>query len=99
MTTVSFCGRLRANAPKPSSAHGCTRPKEGSCGGRARDRAHDASTVLAAELAETLTPEQVAEVVVTQGIASVGADAGAFQLLTDDGTMLEVVNGQGSGRR
>ena len=54
--------------------------------------------VLAAELAETLTPEQVAEVVVAQGIASIGADAGALQLLSDDGTMLEVVNGQGPGR-
>ena len=51
---------------------------------------------LAAELAEALTPEQVAEVVVTQGIASVGADAGALQLLTDDGKMLEVIYGQGS---
>ena len=54
--------------------------------------------VLAAELAETLTPEQVAQVVVTQGIASIGADAGALQLLSDDGTMLEVVNGQGRSR-
>ena len=36
---------------------------------------------LAAELAEALTPVQVAEVVVTQGIASTGADAGALQLL------------------
>ena len=34
---------------------------------------------LAAELAEALTPQQVAEIVVTQGIASVGADAGAVQ--------------------
>ena len=51
--------------------------------------------VLAAELAEALTPEQVAEVVVAQGIASIGADAGALQLLSDDGTMLEVVDGQG----
>ena len=54
--------------------------------------------VLAAELAEALTPEQVAEVVVAQGIASIGADAGALQLLSDDGTMLEVVNGQGPDR-
>jgi PAS domain S-box-containing protein len=51
---------------------------------------------LAAELAEALTPQQVAEVVVTQGIASVEADAGALQLLTDDGKTLEVVNGKGS---
>ena len=34
--------------------------------------------------------------VVTQGIASVDADAGALQLLTDDAKMLEVVYGQGS---
>ncbi len=53
---------------------------------------------LAAELAEALTPQQVAEVVVTHGIASIDADAGALQLLTDDGKMLEVVNGQGSDR-
>jgi PAS domain S-box-containing protein len=54
--------------------------------------------ILAAELADTLTPNQVAEVVVAQGIASIGADAGALHLLSDDGTMLEVVNGQGRGR-
>jgi PAS domain S-box-containing protein len=53
---------------------------------------------LAAELAEALTAEHVAEVVVAQGVASIGADAGALQLLSDDGTMLEVVNGQGHGR-
>jgi PAS domain S-box-containing protein len=53
---------------------------------------------LAAELAETLTPVQVAEVVVTQGIASTGADAGALQLLNSDRTMLEVVYGLGSDR-
>jgi signal transduction histidine kinase len=53
---------------------------------------------LAAELAEALTPAQVAEVVVTQGIASVGADAGALQLLTADGKRLEVVCGLGSDR-
>jgi signal transduction histidine kinase len=53
---------------------------------------------LAAALAEALTPAQVAEVVVTQGIASVGADAGALQLLTDDGKRLEVVCGLGSDR-
>jgi PAS domain S-box-containing protein len=54
--------------------------------------------VLAAELAETLTPEQVAEVIVAQGIASIGADTGAIQLLSDDGTMLEVVDGQDPAR-
>jgi signal transduction histidine kinase len=53
---------------------------------------------LAAELAEALTPVQVAEVVVTQGIAGTGADAGALQLLNSDGSMLEVVYGLGSDR-
>ena len=53
---------------------------------------------LAAELAEALTPVQVAEVVVTQGIASTGADAGALQLLNGDRSMLEVVYGLGSDR-
>ena len=54
--------------------------------------------VLAAELAETLTPEQVAEVVVAQGIAGTSADAGALQLLSGDGATLEVVHGQGPDR-
>ena len=54
--------------------------------------------LLAAELAEALTPQDVAEVVVTHGIASVGADAGALELLADDGKMLEVMNGQGPDR-
>jgi PAS domain S-box-containing protein len=49
---------------------------------------------LAAELAEALTPQQVAEVVVRQGIASAGADAGALQLLTVDGRMLETIHGR-----
>ena len=53
---------------------------------------------LAAELAEALTPAQVAEVVVAHGMASIDADAGALQLLSDDGKTLEVVNGQGSDR-
>ena len=38
---------------------------------------------LAIELAETLTSAEVAEVVVKQGIASVDADAGALQLLSE----------------
>lgn len=54
--------------------------------------------LLAAELAEALTPAQVAEIVVAQGIASIEADAGALQLLSSDGKILEVVNGQGSNR-
>lgn len=53
---------------------------------------------LAAKLAEALTPAQVAEVAVTQGMASIGADAGALQLLVDDGATLEVVSGRGPDR-
>ncbi|HEU5363291.1 MAG TPA: GAF domain-containing protein [Gaiellaceae bacterium] len=53
---------------------------------------------LAAELAEALTPAQVAEVAVTHGIASIGADAGALQLLVDDGKALEVVTAHGPDR-
>jgi PAS domain S-box-containing protein len=51
---------------------------------------------LATELAETLTSEEVAEVVVRQGIASVEADAGALQLLSNDGSFLEAVCRQGA---
>lgn len=53
---------------------------------------------LAAELAEALTPAQVAEVAVTHGIASIAADAGALQLLVDDGKTLEVVSAHGPDR-
>jgi PAS domain-containing protein len=49
---------------------------------------------LAAELAEALTARQVADVVVTSAIASVGADGGALHMLADAGTMLEVVHGR-----
>lgn len=48
---------------------------------------------LAAELAEAFTPSQVARVAVRSGVASLHADAGALQLLSDNGTMLEVVEG------
>ena len=51
---------------------------------------------LATELAETLTSAEVAEVVVRQGIASVDADAGALQLLSNDGGFLEAVCRQGA---
>jgi len=52
--------------------------------------------LLAAELAVALTTQEVAKVAVTQGIASVDADAGALQLLTADGKLLEIVFGQSS---
>jgi PAS domain S-box-containing protein len=51
---------------------------------------------VAAELVEALTSAEVAEVVVRQGIESVGADAGALQLLNDDGSLLEIVHRQGT---
>jgi PAS domain S-box-containing protein len=51
---------------------------------------------LAADLAEALTAEQVAEVVVNQGMASLHADAGAFHLLANDGKTLEVIYQQAS---
>jgi signal transduction histidine kinase len=53
---------------------------------------------LAADLAEALTPAQVAEVAVTHGIASIQADAVALQLLVDDGRTLEVVSAHGPDR-
>lgn len=54
---------------------------------------------LAAELAEAFTPAEVAEVAVRNGVASLQADAGALQLLTENETMLEVVEGAASDRR
>lgn len=48
---------------------------------------------LAAELADALTPVQVAEVVVAQGMASVGADKSALYVLGRDSKLLEVVTG------
>lgn len=53
---------------------------------------------LAAELAEALTPAQVAEIAVTHGIASIRADAGALQLLVDNGKTLEAVSEHGPDR-
>lgn len=49
---------------------------------------------LAAQLAAALTVRQVADVVVTSAIASVGADRGALHILADGGRMLEVVHGR-----
>src|ERR687884_318629 len=47
---------------------------------------------VAAALAETLTPSQVANVVIDQGIAALGADAGFVALLTNDATDPELVD-------
>src|SRR5918912_2397688 len=47
---------------------------------------------VAAALAETLTPSQVANVVIDQGIAALGADAGFVTLLTHGGADPELVD-------
>jgi anti-anti-sigma factor len=50
---------------------------------------------ITAALSEALTPEQVAQVVVDQGVRALGAQAGSLSLLGEDGTMLEVVRSIG----
>jgi len=60
----------------------------------AADRTARLQAVTAA-LAEALTPAQVAEVIVDQGVAALGAQAGAMSLLTDDGRTLELVRAIG----
>jgi PAS domain S-box-containing protein len=50
---------------------------------------------LTAALAGALTPEDVTAVVVTEGIAALGARAGSVALLADDGATLEVVQATG----
>jgi PAS domain-containing protein len=47
---------------------------------------------VAAALAETLTPSQVANVVIDRGIAALGADAGFVMLLTNGGADPELVD-------
>ena len=46
-------------------------------------------------LSESLTPDQVADVVVHQGIAALGARAGSIALLASDGATLEMLPGVG----
>ncbi|HEY9627052.1 MAG TPA: PAS domain-containing protein [Coleofasciculaceae cyanobacterium] len=61
---------------------------------QAAERAVDRTTRLqavTAALSESLTPVQVAEVIVEQSIAALEADAALMALLSEDGTMLEVV--------
>ncbi|QSJ18022.1 PAS domain S-box protein [Nostoc sp. UHCC 0702] len=50
---------------------------------------------ITAALSEALTPQQVAEVVVKQGIAALGAKAGSVVLLDDKGTSLKLVQAVG----
>ena len=50
---------------------------------------------LTAALAGSLTPEEVTGVVVTEGIAALGAVAGSVALVADDGASLEIVQATG----
>jgi PAS domain S-box-containing protein len=61
---------------------------------QAADRTARLQTVTAA-LSEALTPAQVAEVVVNQGLAALAVRAGFVALLTDDTTALEIVKSVG----
>ncbi len=57
-------------------------------------RTNQLQTVTAA-LAQALTPGQVAEVIVAQGVAALGAFAGSIVILTPSGTELEVLRATG----
>jgi PAS domain S-box-containing protein len=46
---------------------------------------------VTAALSEALTPEQVAEVVVNQGVPALGAVSGTMMLITEDGQSLQMV--------
>jgi PAS domain S-box-containing protein len=50
---------------------------------------------IAAALSEALTPAQVADVVITQGIAAIGAQAGSIALLSAQGDALELIGATG----
>ncbi|MEH1872775.1 PAS domain S-box protein [Nostoc sp.] len=50
---------------------------------------------ITAALSEALTPQQVADVVVNQGIAALQATAGSVTLLTESGTTLKIVQAIG----
>jgi PAS domain S-box-containing protein len=63
---------------------------------RAADRTARLQTVTAA-LSESLTPVQVAEVIVEQSLSALEADAALMALLSEDGTSLEVVRMEGYG--
>lgn len=50
---------------------------------------------ITAALSEAITPQQVADVVVNQGIAALGASAGSVSLLAEKGSCLKVVQATG----
>jgi anti-anti-sigma factor len=50
---------------------------------------------VTAALAQAVTPEQVIEVIVEQGVRAMGAEAGAFYQVIDEGSALEVVRAIG----
>lgn len=50
---------------------------------------------VTAALSQAVTPEQVAEVIVNQGLASLGAQRGMVATLSDDGQTLHVIQSQG----
>lgn len=54
---------------------------------------------VTAALSEALTPEQVAAVVVDQGLSALDAKASIVVLLSDDGTMLDVIGSIGYPRQ
>ncbi len=53
---------------------------------------------LTADLADALTPEQVAERIAGHGVAALAAYAGAVALVSEDGASLEVARASGYGR-
>lgn len=57
---------------------------------RVAERNARLQTVTAA-LAEAITPEQVADAIITQGIPTLGVEAGLISLLTEDGNGLETM--------
>ncbi len=57
---------------------------------RAAERTARLQAVTAA-LAEALTPAQVAEVIVAQGLTALGARAGSMAMLTDNNTTFEIL--------
>ncbi len=61
---------------------------------RAADRTARLQRVTAA-FAEALTPGQVTEVVMKEGVAALGASAGSLALLRDDGRELEILGSVG----
>jgi PAS domain S-box-containing protein len=65
---------------------------------QAAETAADRTTrlqIVTAALSESLTPVQVAEVIVEQSTAALEADAALMALLTQDGTALEIVRAVG----